>query len=212
MRQAILAWVVAPFALTSIAPAQSPEAKPEGTRSEVRIERKAIPFEVRYEFSRQVGRGRLIKVRDGKEGELVQSWRVSFENGKPVGKELVDSQRTEPVHALFHMGQAGFATSRGSFMRHKVLTMHATAYDPSAGRGSRATFRTATGRRAEFGVVAVDPRVIPLHSLLYIEGYGFAIAADRGSAIKGNRIDLCKDSRWEALQFGRRQVRVHILR
>ena len=60
------------------------------------------------------------------------------------------------------------------------------------------------------GVVAVDPRVIPLGTLLYVEGYGFAIASDIGSAIKGNKIDLCYTTRKEALRFGRKKVRVHI--
>jgi hypothetical protein len=47
---------------------------------------------------------------------------------------------------------------------------------------------------------------------LYVEGYGMAIAADTGRAIKGNKIDLCYATRQQALQFGRRKVRVHILR
>ena len=62
-----------------------------------------------------------------------------------------------------------------------------------------------------YGVVAVDPRVIPLKSLVYVEGYGFAIAADTGGAIKGKRIDLCYPSRAMAKRFGRRNVRVHLL-
>jgi 3D (Asp-Asp-Asp) domain-containing protein len=46
---------------------------------------------------------------------------------------------------------------------------------------------------------------------MYIPGYGFAVAADRGSAIKGNRIDLCYDTYREAIQFGRRKVKVYLL-
>ncbi|HET6947256.1 MAG TPA: 3D domain-containing protein, partial [bacterium] len=70
---------------------------------------------------------------------------------------------------------------------------------------------TALGIRAGFGVVAVDPAVIPLGSRLYIEGYGYAIAADTGSAIKGMRIDLGYDTKGQALRFGRRPVRVYII-
>jgi 3D (Asp-Asp-Asp) domain-containing protein len=59
--------------------------------------------------------------------------------------------------------------------------------------------------------VAVDPRVIPLRSRLYVEGYGLAIAGDTGRAIKGNRIDLGFNTYREAMRFGRRSVIVHIL-
>ncbi len=88
--------------------------------------------------------------------------------------------------------------------------MEATGYDPYPAGGS-GTGRTATGVMARFGIAAVDPRVIPLHTLLYVEGYGFALAADTGGAIKGNRIDLCFDSRAQAYRWGRKNVKVHIL-
>jgi 3D (Asp-Asp-Asp) domain-containing protein len=87
--------------------------------------------------------------------------------------------------------------------------MSASAYDPNPRGG---TGRTSLGHRAKFGHVAVDPKVIPLGSLLYIEGYGFALASDTGGAIKGNRIDLCYNSRAQAFQFGRRKVKVHVLK
>jgi 3D (Asp-Asp-Asp) domain-containing protein len=63
----------------------------------------------------------------------------------------------------------------------------------------------------QYGVVAVDPRVIPLGTRLFVEGYGSAIAGDTGGAIKGNRIDLCFNSDDEAEKVGRRTVRVLIL-
>ncbi|MBR4030800.1 MAG: 3D domain-containing protein, partial [Clostridia bacterium] len=76
---------------------------------------------------------------------------------------------------------------------------------------------TASGMRAQVGVVAVDRRVIPLGTKLYIEAvdgswvYGNAIAGDTGGAIKGNRVDLFFDTTAECLQFGRRAARVYIL-
>lgn len=58
------------------------------------------------------------------------------------------------------------------------------------------------------GIVAVDPNVIPMGTKLYVEGYGEAIAADQGGAIKGNRIDLFFDSKWEANTWGMKKVKV----
>ncbi len=91
---------------------------------------------------------------------------------------------------------------------NKALRMHSTAYAPGAGAG----FITATGRKAAYGIAAVDPRVIPLGTRLYIPGYGYAIAADTGGAIKGYRIDLCFNTRDEAIRWGRRTVTVYILK
>lgn len=90
-----------------------------------------------------------------------------------------------------------------------VLSMEATAYLPSDGNGDGLT---AMGIPATYGVVAVDPYVIPLGTRLYIPGYGEAIAADTGGAIYGYRIDLCMESYSEAINFGRRNVTVYILR
>ena len=90
----------------------------------------------------------------------------------------------------------------------RVLTMQASAYsaqDPGNGN------YTATGSRLKKGIVSVDPKLIPLGTRLYIEGYGYALADDVGGAIKGHRIDLAYDSRSEALQFGRQTVKVYVL-
>ncbi|MDI6800125.1 MAG: 3D domain-containing protein [Actinomycetota bacterium] len=89
----------------------------------------------------------------------------------------------------------------------ETLTLTATAYTPGYDCG----YITATGAKAGFGIVAVDPRVIPLGTKVYVEGYGEAMALDTGGAIKGNKIDLCYETYDEAIRFGRRKVIVHIL-
>lgn len=91
---------------------------------------------------------------------------------------------------------------------HK-LKMLATAYTASPEEGT-ADGRTATGIKVRRGIVAVDPKVIPLGTKLYIEGYGEAVAADTGGAIKGNMIDLFMHSKQEALRWGRRWVVVTV--
>jgi 3D (Asp-Asp-Asp) domain-containing protein len=60
-------------------------------------------------------------------------------------------------------------------------------------------------------VIAVDPKVIPLGTRVYVEGYGYAIAGDTGGAIKGNKIDVFITTKEEALKWGRRTVKIKIL-
>lgn len=174
---------------------------------EVKVTKKVIPYSVKYVFSRDLSAGRTKKVQDGKNGEIV--WRVidTVIDGVAVKTERTE-ERTEPVEAIIQMGTSGFKQgSRSSFTRDKVITMESTAYLPSDGNGDG---RTASGRKAAYGVVAVDPKVIPLGTLLFVEGYGFAIAADTGGAIKGNKIDVCLTDRKAAMNWGRRKVKVHV--
>lgn len=92
------------------------------------------------------------------------------------------------------------------YSRTMVMSASAyTAYDDGNGN------RTYRGNKLRKGLVAVDPRVIPLGTRLFIKGYGFAIADDVGGAIKGNRIDLAFESRDEALRFGVQKVTVYFL-
>lgn len=88
------------------------------------------------------------------------------------------------------------------------MDVKATAYNSNE-TGLSNWSRTGLSVRA--GLVAVDPRVIPLGTHLYIPGYGFAIAADTGGAIKDAKIDLYMNSLQEALSFGRQDVVVYIL-
>ena len=85
-----------------------------------------------------------------------------------------------------------------------------TAYCKCAKCCGKSNGVTATGRQARYGVIAVDPRVIGLGTRVYVEGYGSAIAADIGGAIKGDKIDLCFNSHKEALKWGRRKVKIMI--
>ena len=87
------------------------------------------------------------------------------------------------------------------------MVVAASAYTPGVGCG----YYTATGAKAGFGIIAVDPSVIPLGTRMYVPGYGYGVAADTGGAIKGDRIDLCFDTLSEALSWGRRTVTITIV-
>jgi len=92
-------------------------------------------------------------------------------------------------------------------------TLTATAYYAfgSGGNDINGNGITATGLRARKGIVAVDPRVIPLGTKLFIPGYGEALAADTGGWIKNDRIDLCFETLEECFRFGRRKIRVYLV-
>ncbi|PLR80825.1 peptidoglycan-binding protein [Bacillus canaveralius] len=94
----------------------------------------------------------------------------------------------------------------------KELTVTATAYTASCEGCSGVT---ATGidlnANPDAKVISVDPNVIPLGSKVYVEGYGYAVAGDTGGAIKGNVIDIFIPDKQEAVNWGRKQVKVQIL-
>jgi 3D (Asp-Asp-Asp) domain-containing protein/murein DD-endopeptidase MepM/ murein hydrolase activator NlpD len=91
----------------------------------------------------------------------------------------------------------------------QLLTLEATGYGP--GENGQWGDRTFLGTKVGYGTVAVDPKIIPLRTHLWVEGYGFCIALDTGSAIKGMKIDLGHDSDAEAATVGRKKLRVLIL-
>lgn len=128
----------------------------------------------------------------------------------PVEKEKGDR------HTVRTASLAASAAPGGG--KGKVYTMTLTAYTAgpeSTGKwpGHPAYGITASGERAVEGVtIAVDPRVIPLGSLVYIEGIGYRVAQDTGGAIKGNRIDVFFNDVREAVAFGvKRNVRVYVI-
>lgn len=96
----------------------------------------------------------------------------------------------------------------------KYFLMVATGYCPcKLCCGEWANGLTYTGDKAGRGSVAIDPeaRILKLGQKLYIEGYGYGVANDIGGAIKGWEIDLCFDTHQEALEWGRKLVKVYVL-
>ena len=90
----------------------------------------------------------------------------------------------------------------------KKMTMHTTAYTPYDGGGQG---HTALGNIAGKGHAAVDPDVIPLGSLIFIEGYGYALADDIGGAIQGDIVDVGVETLEQAYQWGSRDVTVYVV-
>lgn len=163
-------------------------------------------------------KGKEQVVESGSNGLVEKRFSVVLENGEEVSRELVSEDvQKEASQRVVAVGTKVIqqAPSRGtsSAVAGKTITMEATAYNWNCatcdGRGL-----TATGYNVKAnpdGVIAVDPRVIPLGTKVYVEGYGYAIARDTGGAIKGNRIDVHMRSVSAARQFGRQTVKVTII-
>lgn len=147
---------------------------------------------------------------------------ITYENGKEVKRENLRSEvirKPKPMivaygpNVIASRGKtrpvAGGAIRSASYnfqpqQSSNVLNVVSTAYTHTG-------HRTATGIYPYEGVVAVDPRVIPLGTKLYVENYGYAVAADTGGVIKGNKIDVFFNTYNEAINWGRRTVKVYIL-
>ncbi len=188
-------------------------------REETVTEKFSGPVENRTDDSMYADEQKVIK---GAEGVKEVSYKIMSSEGNEVYREILsENVISEPGTTVVVTGTKTrlAATKQGkTFTYSKKITVNATAYDTSPEENGGYS-RTALGLTPRFGIVAVDPRVIPLGSKLYIESvddggswtYGYAIAGDTGGAIKGNRIDLCYNTKRECIQFGRRKATVYVL-
>ncbi len=197
------------------------------TRVESRVD--TVIEEIDYEeISRpneQMDKGKTALIQQGVVGEKGKQYSVILHDGNEVLRELITEKiLREPVDKITEYGTVKtHKSAEGELFRYeKMLRMRATAYNlsyESCGKHPDHPHYgiTFTGMKAQHGVVAVDPNTIPLHTLLYIEGadgswaYGFSIAGDIGSAVKGDIIDLFYDED-DVMQYGVRPVNVYILK
>ncbi|MCL2592950.1 MAG: 3D domain-containing protein [Defluviitaleaceae bacterium] len=172
-----------------------------------------LSYEVKVIFNDELYEYEENVIEYGQVGEVLITTRFTYLGDERVAEEVISEEiLKEPTAKVIEVGtkkEYTVETTVGLLRFSQRLVMEATAYSAAQPNLSNYTF---TGIRAVRGVVAVDPRVIPLGTELYIVGYGRAIAADTGGAIRGNRIDLCFDTVREAILFGRQDVIVYILR
>ena len=181
---------------------------------------KQLPYDVTKRNNGNMKKGKTKVVRQGEKGQAEVIYKVTYEDGKPKSKvAMTERVIKQPLSKIVEVGSlVAVNTSRGDNVRYtKQLNMVATAYDASyksTGKkpGDRGYGITCTGARVRDGIAAVDPKVIPLGTKLYIEGYGYALAADTGGAIRGNRIDIfCSDFN-KVNRFGMKKVKVYLLK
>lgn len=193
-------------------------------REETIVVETVIPHESIITKTRDLDIGATRVIQEGKDGLRETHTYNIYVNDELVVSKIVKDEIMEEVKD--HIVEKGISdtlnTSRGETRYTKSITMNASAYDlsfKSTGKrpGDKHYGITASGTQVRPGCVAVDPRVIPLGTRLYVQSldgtkdYGFAVAEDKGGAIKGNKIDLFFESSAAVKSFGRRNVKVYIL-
>lgn len=163
-----------------------------------RMQDTPIPYETQFQPTDQLEIDNRALLQSGAPGILRQRIRVRYENGVPVS-ETPDAQwvAQEPIPEIVGYGTQivirAVETPEGYLEYWRVVRMRVTAYTAaSSGKPPEhpAYGITASGLQAGTGIVAVDPRVVPFRTWVYVPGYGAAYAGDTGGGVKGRWIDL----------------------
>lgn len=155
------------------------------------------------EPGQELNPGDIITIPDPK-GELSEP--VGPVYSSPQAAEEANKALEKAMQEAARMNQ--FETSRGIKSRELILEITAYSKDDPGMDGRGIMF---TGLPVDGGALAVDPRVIPLGSVVWIPGVGYTVALDTGAAIKGYKADLYIPDRTKALEWGRRKIKVRII-
>ncbi len=163
------------------------------------------PKEAGAVFDKSLASG-TIRRTEGEPGEAVYTYIYKYVNGKKIKtrKKFKKWIKTPvDIKLTFGTSQTG---ETGKVEYSSTFIGNCTAYY----FGNNA--HGATGQRCHYGTCAVDPKVIPYGTKLYVEGYGTAVANDCGGAVKGHIIDLYMRSTKECFSWGRRNKKVYVLK
>lgn len=188
-------------------------------KEEIKIIKEEVAYESKTIENPNLPEGMVNVKTKGQNGIKELKIKETYKDDKLENKQIIEEKITnQPVTEVIEKGtkKNTIKTEKGIYVIDKKINMKSTAYTAgpeSTGKrpGDKGYGITASGMKAQKGVVAVDTRVIPFGTELYIEGYGYAIAGDTGSAIKGNKIDVFFDSYNDAIQYGVKNVNVYVL-
>lgn len=214
--------IVSPKLVTKLEPRMSITL--DKVDEKVVTEYESIPFKTSITSNNSFSKGTNYVSQKGIDGLIEVKKYQKFINGLLKEDIVLGKLKIkDPVTQILQKGTGTkLVASRGSSRYKKIMTMKASAYDlsyESTGKrpGDKGYGITASGMKARKGVVAVDPKVIPLGTKLYIESldgtpdYGYAVAGDTGGAIKGNRIDLFYNDVNFVNKYGIKKVKVYVL-
>ena len=183
----------------------------------VQISQQQTDFETRWEASNALEIDTQGLGQEGESGVREVRDAVVFEDGLEVKRERVADFTARPVKdRIYNYGTQivvrSLNTASGPVQYWRKITMRATSYSASTAGVSRSVSwygKARCGQTMRHGIVAVDPRLIPLGSTVFVEGYGVGFACDTGSAILGKRIDLGYGD--DDLEWWNKTVDVYVL-
>lgn len=141
-----------------------------------------LPFTTIYQADANLALDQRSVIQAGQTGLRRRVLRARYENGIEISRALeTDEQVRDPVNQIIAYGTnivvRTLETPGGPVQYWRRLRVYATSYHPAALGGDNIT---ATGRVLTRGIVAIDPRIIPYFTNIYVEGYGVGLAADTG--------------------------------
>ncbi|MFQ5942022.1 MAG: ubiquitin-like domain-containing protein [Anaerolineales bacterium] len=174
-------------------------------REEVQMEQEPLAFDTLFQpiDTLEIDNQQLVQA--GAFGITTNRVRVRFEDGEELSRTLEGEWvAQEPTQQIVGYGTLikvrSVSTADGALDYWRAVEMYATSYSPSrAGVSPDARWFgiTASGKPLKRGLVAIDRRLIPFGTMMYVPGYGYAEAADTGSGVKGRWIDLgYEDDNW----------------
>ncbi|PJO44925.1 G5 and 3D domain-containing protein [Lysinibacillus xylanilyticus] len=184
-------------------------------------------IEKTQDASLQEGKEQVVNA--GEKGTISRKYEIVKENGQVVARNLQsETVLKEPKNLSVAVGTKTVEASPVTSVEPSISNQFpTTSEEPSEGNefyviataytayctGCSGTTATGIDLRSnpELKVIAVDPSVIKLGSKVWVEGYGTAVAADTGGAIKGNKIDLYVQSETQAINWGVKVVRIKVL-
>ena len=175
------------------------------------VEKETIKFDTIVEKDADLDSSVQKVKSEGNNGEKEITYQVIYKDGVEISRNVKSTKTIlEPQNEIVVKGTGQVYASRGgeSIPYKKKLNCTATAY---SNHSNTATGRTPVRNEGGLSTIAVDPRVIQLGSKVFVEGYGYAIAADTGGAIKGNKIDIYLNSSSECNSWGRKSVDVLVV-
>jgi 3D (Asp-Asp-Asp) domain-containing protein len=180
-------------------------------REEIQETEEVAPFRVIWK-KRMKQNLRPVELQKGIQKRQLQKLRTVYHDGKEKERKVVkDITIKKTMYRLVLLNEDGAPEKTYDLSTCKKMRMIATAYypgDPLAWKDGTETF---LGLKMQRGIVAVDPRVIPLRTRVYVPEYGYGFAGDTGSAIKKKRIDLGVNNAQEEKPWMHRPVTVYIL-
>lgn len=164
-------------------------------------------YEVVWKNDSSMTIGDTAVTQQGKKGLEEKVWIVTYTDGAETDRKLISQETKEKArNKIISAGtKIAFGKPEGLKYERKYENVRAVSYFFSGNPHG------AYGLPCEYGTVAVDRDLIPLGSLLYIEGYGYAIANDVGSAIKGKTVDLYMETYDQCVMWGSRRTTVYVI-